>query len=111
MIDVVYSWNLRKMMADRGMYQTTDLQPLLVERGVHLSREQVYRMVTGAPQRLNLEVFAVLCDILECSPADLITVSRSNVERAQVVSSSTSATSTLAIGELRPTKVTVRRPE
>ncbi len=46
-----YQWNLRALMADRGMFATSDLVPLLAERGVHLSREQVYRMVTAAPQR------------------------------------------------------------
>ena len=41
-------WNLRALMADRGMFATSDLVPLLAERGVHLSREQVYRLVTAA---------------------------------------------------------------
>ena len=43
-----YRWNLRALMADRGMFATSDLVPLLAERGVHLSREQVYRLVTAA---------------------------------------------------------------
>jgi hypothetical protein len=30
-------------MADKDMYATMDLRPLLAERGVALSREQVYR--------------------------------------------------------------------
>jgi hypothetical protein len=29
-----YRWRLRELMAERGMYQTTDLVPLLAERGV-----------------------------------------------------------------------------
>ena len=36
------------------MYATTQLRPLLAERGVALSREQVYRLVTGVPERLSL---------------------------------------------------------
>jgi DNA-binding Xre family transcriptional regulator len=59
-------------MADRGMFATTDLVPLLAERGVILSREQVYRLVVGVPQRLNLTVLAAFCDILDCSPLDLV---------------------------------------
>ncbi len=39
-----FRWNLRKLMAERGMFATSDLVPLLAERGVHLSREQVYRL-------------------------------------------------------------------
>jgi DNA-binding Xre family transcriptional regulator len=67
-----YRWHLRELMATKGMFATTDLGPLLTERGVELSREQVYRLVVGTPERLNLHVLAALCDILTCSPADLI---------------------------------------
>ena len=35
----------------------------LVERGIDLSREQVYRLVTQQPERLNVYVLAALCDI------------------------------------------------
>jgi DNA-binding Xre family transcriptional regulator len=56
------------------MYATTQLGPLLAERGVKLSREQVYRLVTGVPERLSLATLAVLCDILGCQPGDLIEV-------------------------------------
>jgi DNA-binding Xre family transcriptional regulator len=67
-------WNLRKLMADRDMFQTTDLVPLLAERGVNLSREQVFRLVTQPPQRLSMDTLAALCDILECTPNDLIEI-------------------------------------
>ncbi|AUH70604.1 helix-turn-helix domain-containing protein [Microbacterium sp. NPDC006705] len=67
-----YVWHLRAKMAERGMFATTDLQPLLAERGVALSREQTYRLVTGQPQRLSMVTLIALCDILECTPNDLI---------------------------------------
>jgi len=69
---VGYHWHLRKVMAERGMFATTDLVPLLAERGVSLSREQVYRLVVRVPERLNLIALAALCDILDCSPAELV---------------------------------------
>lgn len=69
---VGYHWHLRRLMAERGMFATTDLVPLLAERGVSLSREQVYRLVVGVPERLNLAALAALCDILDCSPAELV---------------------------------------
>ncbi len=56
------------------MFQTSDLVPLLAERGVQLSREQVFRLVTQPPQRLSMDILAALCDILGCSPNDLIEV-------------------------------------
>ncbi len=33
-----YRWHLRRLMADRDMYATTDLRPLLADRGVVLAR-------------------------------------------------------------------------
>jgi DNA-binding Xre family transcriptional regulator len=67
-----YRWHLRRLMAENDMYATTQLRPLLAERGVALSREQVYRLVTGVPERLSLATLAALCDILGCGPGDLV---------------------------------------
>jgi DNA-binding Xre family transcriptional regulator len=69
-----YRWHLRRLMAGQDMYATTKLGPLLAERGITLSREQVYRLVTGVPERLSLATLAALCDILGCQPGDLIEV-------------------------------------
>jgi len=66
-------------MAGKDMYATTQLGPLLSERGITLSREQVYRLVTGVPERLSLATLAALCDILGCQPGDLIEVVRATV--------------------------------
>jgi DNA-binding Xre family transcriptional regulator len=65
-----YQWMLRQLMAQREMFQTSDLVPLLAERGVTLSREQVYRLVTQPPQRLSMDTLVALCDILQCTPND-----------------------------------------
>jgi len=71
-----YRWHLRQLMARAEMYATSDLVPLLAERGVELSREQVYRLVTQPPQRLSMDVLAALCDILSCAPNDLIEITQ-----------------------------------
>lgn len=73
-----YQWHLRRLMADRGMFQTTDLSAPLAERGIALSREQLWRLVSQEPQRLSLDVLAALCDILDCGPGDLIEVREEN---------------------------------
>jgi DNA-binding Xre family transcriptional regulator len=73
-VAVTYRWHLRQLMAAHGMFATTDLVAPLAERGVSLSREQVYRLVVGSPERLNLATLAALCDILGVTPADLIEV-------------------------------------
>jgi DNA-binding Xre family transcriptional regulator len=67
-----YRWHLRRLMAEAGMFATTDLGPPLAERGITLSKEQVWRLVTGVPERLSLATLAALCDILGCQPGDLI---------------------------------------
>lgn len=69
---VGYRWHLRRLMAERGMFATTDLQPHLAERGIALSAVQVYRLVAQTPERLNLRVLVALCDILGCTPSDLV---------------------------------------
>lgn len=69
---VGYVWHLRRLMAERGLFATTELRPLLAERGVVLSREQVYRLVVRTPERLSLATLAALCDILGCGPGDLV---------------------------------------
>ncbi|MEV0827204.1 helix-turn-helix domain-containing protein [Nonomuraea rubra] len=67
-----YRWHLRKVMAVRGLYATTDLRPLLAERGLRLSQSQVYRLVAERPVRLNLSVLMALLDILDCTMEELI---------------------------------------
>ena len=72
MTGVDYEWRLRLLLAEHGIFQTSELAPLLAERGVRLSDSQVWRLVTGKPERLNLHTLMVLCEILECTPNDLI---------------------------------------
>lgn len=69
-----YEWKLRQLMAARGMWKTSELQPLLAREGVTLSPAQVYRLVAKAPERLSLPTLAALCRIFSCSPNDLIEV-------------------------------------
>ncbi|WP_411152317.1 helix-turn-helix domain-containing protein [Streptomyces sp. A30] len=59
-------------MATRGMFSTTDLRPLLAERGIDLSPSQTYRPVVERPERLSLKALMALLDILGCSMEELI---------------------------------------
>lgn len=67
-----YRWHLREVMAIRGMFSTTDLRPLLAERGIDLSPSQTYRLVVERPERLSLKTLMALLDILGCSMDELI---------------------------------------
>jgi DNA-binding Xre family transcriptional regulator len=103
---IVMGWNLRQVMASRAIYQTSELVPLLAERGVHLSREHVYRLVTKTPQRLNIDVLAALCDILDCEPNDLLQPTLQQEEHAKTGTGELGP----GIGDLRPLRATIRRP-
>ena len=101
-------WHLRQVMATRGMFATSDLVAPLAQRGVVLSREQVYRLVTGTPERLNTKALAALCDILDVGVADLIEV----VVEAQPVAKVAGdqqheLRGGAALGGLRPTRARV----
>ncbi|MBG0717192.1 helix-turn-helix transcriptional regulator [Microbacterium sp. 2C] len=102
------TWRLRTLMAERGMFKTTDLLEPLKAEGVALSREQVFRLVTQTPQRLNVEVLAALCTILDCTPSDLLVLE-------QVAARPAEATGTGGriedIGDLRPVPARITRPK
>lgn len=99
-------WHLRELMAAKGMFMTSDLGPALAERGIELSREQVYRLVTQQPERLNVYVLAALCDILECTPSDLI---EPVVENASQRKKAASEGTTADVKALRPKRARITK--
>ena len=101
-----YAWHLRTKMAEKGMFSTTDLQPHLADRGVTLSREQTYRLVAGQPQRLSMHTLIALCDILECTPNDLIEPQITEAATRKVATQSKNRVT--AMSSARRTKI--RRP-
>jgi DNA-binding Xre family transcriptional regulator len=102
---VSYRWHLRQVMAQKNMFATTELGPLLAARGIVLSREQVYRLVTGIPERLNLATLAALCDILAVTPADLLEISAEPGRAVQSVRATAPGTG----GDLRPRRARIVR--
>lgn len=106
-----YRWHLRAVMAARGMFATTELGPLLAARGVTLSREQVYRLVVGTPERLNLTTLAALCDILAVTPADLLEVTVETRRAAKARAVATTAPIPAAVRDLRPRRARIVRDD
>ena len=104
-MSVDYEWRLRVVMAEQGMFKAADLAPRLAEHGVRLSDSQVWRLVTGRPERLNLRVLVVLCEILECEPADLVRSTAAPAPAAKEPSSSAAIDK-----DLKPRQVRLRRP-
>ncbi|PZS35838.1 MAG: XRE family transcriptional regulator [Pseudonocardiales bacterium] len=106
---MVMRWHLRQVMATRGIFQTSDLVPLLADRGVHLTRQYVHKLVTTPPQRVNMDLLAALCAILDCEPNDLLQPVAEQAEQAKTGTDTTPRES-FGIGELRPIRAAVRRP-
>jgi DNA-binding Xre family transcriptional regulator len=99
-----YRWHLRQVMADRGMFATTDLIEPLAARGVRLSSSQVYRLVVERPERLSLKILMALLDILDCSMTELIEpVAAAGTGRRSKAASGGEA----GIGELRPKRARI----
>lgn len=104
---IVMAWNLRQVMATSGIFQTSDLVPLLAERDIHMTRQYVHRLVTKPPQRINIDLLAALCDILDCDTSDLLTPTVVAGEKAKAAGDERGP----GIGDLRPVRARVRRPD
>jgi DNA-binding Xre family transcriptional regulator len=104
---VSYTWRLREVMAEHGMYATSELGPLLRDRGIDLSVSQVHRLFTGTPERLSLQVLAALCDILGTEPGDLIVTA---AENAGVRKAAAGDLPPASPGELRPRRARIGPP-
>ncbi len=101
-----YRWHLRRVMAERDMFSTTDLMGPLAERGIKLSTSQVYRLVVERPERLSLKILVALLDILDCAMEDLI----EPVDAAATKKTRTAGAGA-GIGELRPKRASIVRTE
>ncbi|MEV1083442.1 helix-turn-helix transcriptional regulator [Streptomyces sp. NPDC050211] len=100
-----YRWHLRKVMATRGMFSTTDLRPLLAERGIDLSPSQTYRLVVERPERLSLKTLMALLDILGCSMEELIEPVAVAAQRRKAAGGASETHS--GLGGLRPTRARI----
>ncbi len=105
-----YHWHLRKVMADRGLFSTTDLIPLLDERGITLSSSQVYRLVVERPERLSLKILMSLLDILDCTMDNLIEpVATAGAGSTTSIKKAVGAE--VGVGDLRPKRARIRGVE
>ena len=99
-----YRWQLRQVMANRGMFATTDLIEPLAQRCIHLSSSQVYRLVAERPERLSLKVLMALLDILDCSMDQLIepVAATGSIGKSKAVGATE-----VGVGELRPKRARI----
>ncbi|MEU4143039.1 helix-turn-helix domain-containing protein [Streptomyces parvulus] len=105
-----YRWHLREVMATRGMFSTTDLRPLLAERGIDLSPSQTYRLVVERPERLSLKTLMALLDILGCTMDELIepvAAAGSRRRHSAVAGGGPVAGKDVGLGDLRPKRARI----
>jgi len=101
-----YEWMLRPLLAERGLHSYAELSPLLAEQGAPLSESQVWRLLTGKPERLNLHTLMALCRILDCTPNDLIRP----LEAPTKVAPRARAQGAGGLGGLKPKRARIRSP-
>lgn len=68
--DVDCQWRLAELMAGNHVHNS-----------ITLSRPQVYRLVHQRAERVSLKLIAALCDIFDCSPDDLVTVTAADARK------------------------------
>ncbi|WP_330433849.1 helix-turn-helix transcriptional regulator [Streptomyces sp. NBC_00825] len=105
-----YRWHLREVMATRGMFSTTDLRPLLAERGIDLSPSQTYRLVVERPERLSLKTLMALLDILGCTMNELIepvAAAGSRRRHSAAVGGGLAPGKDTGLGDLRPKRARI----
>lgn len=73
-------WQLKERMTEVGFDRVVDLYDQIkrIDPGA-VKYAQLARIVADPPARLNLRVLAVLCQVLDCRPGDIIDVA--NVRR------------------------------
>lgn len=74
MSEITLHWHLQALMAQRGYRSTASLHRALEARGVLISKVQLARTVKELPVRLNTHLLLVLCTLLECAPAQLLSL-------------------------------------
>lgn len=75
----VAEWRLRELMAGKGLFSAVQLQQALSEHGVTLGPSQAHELLTRAPRQPRMAVLFALCDVLECTLADLWRVQQAAV--------------------------------
>ncbi|QAY61192.1 XRE family transcriptional regulator [Microbacterium protaetiae] len=78
--ELTYTWRVREIMARRRIFTAKELAPLLHERGITLTPNGIWRIVSGEPERISLKMLVALCDALDVEMNDLITFTATDVK-------------------------------
>jgi DNA-binding Xre family transcriptional regulator len=75
-------WNMRLAAANRGIWQASQLQRLLAERGLVVSAGKMSGLWSGSPISLKLADLDVICAVLGCEIGELLIPEPDSVPRA-----------------------------
>ena len=84
-------WNLRLAAANRGIWQASDLQRQLAERGLVISLGKMSHLWSGQPASLKLSDLDVICAVLGCEIGELLIPEPDKVPRPNTDSEQTAA--------------------
>lgn len=66
-------WNLRMMMAQRGIWTGVDLKKLIEEKTtLRISSAGISRLLQDGQAEIKLNVLDALCTVLQCKPNELL---------------------------------------
>jgi DNA-binding Xre family transcriptional regulator len=65
-------WNLRLKAAEQGIWKSTEMRRRLAELGLEISAGKMSALWTGTPTTIRLDDLDVICEVLNCTPADLL---------------------------------------
>jgi DNA-binding Xre family transcriptional regulator len=74
-------WNLRLAAANRGIWQASQLQRLLAERGLVISAGKMSHLWSGQPASIKLADLDVVCAVLGCDVGELLIPEPESVPR------------------------------
>ncbi|MDR2566722.1 MAG: helix-turn-helix transcriptional regulator [Bifidobacteriaceae bacterium] len=66
-------WNLRIRAAERGVWKSSELRRMLADAGLEMSAGKMSGLWAGAPTTIRLDDLDVICAVLDCTTADLLT--------------------------------------
>lgn len=74
-ITPAYRFDIQTLMAKAGIRTVAQLHRLLLARGCDISHSQLTRIVDGIPKSVSVQMISLMCDLFDCTPGDLFTLS------------------------------------
>ena len=74
-------WNLRLAAAQRDIWKASELQAMLAGAGLVISAGKMSHLWSSTPVTVRLEDLQVICEVLGCTPNDLLVLDDSPTQR------------------------------